>query len=618
MTFRLIKTRFPAILLASALLVAVVLGGNSTKAQTFTNGGFEIVTGSPIPTNTAVTLNPGDTWLTGWRATGPDGGVAVQNGLDGYTIGNQVYGLTPYAGQQWLVFPNDNLGGSVSQTFSTTVGSYCTVSFATAYVYTADDPLLGVSVTDLHNTVLTNNVYVPEMRVWTNFQMSFLATTSTTTLTFTDASGDAEGADLGIDGVSMVPEPLGWPYIVTQPLSQTNGAGTKAVFTAQAGGNPSTVQWFLGTNLVPAATNTTLTVMADQTNAGSYTAVFSNRLGTNATLPALLTVLQVITSPASQTVNAGSIVTFAAVANLPKATVQWYFGPYPVNGETFSNFGVVANNQTAGIYSAQFTYGGVMVTSAPALLVVTNIPFQNGSFENRPVGASSDAEGDPSNQFLTGWDFGGVVNEIFVFNGGFQGLNPEDGNQWVLFDSQNSPPGGIVSQTFSTTIGDTYRVTFWTAEIYDGGNPAKSLRAAALASDGSVLASNNVVPAGTWTSNQITFVSRTLDTTVVFTDTSPPNLGPSVALDNVAVTDLNYIPPPNTNTLSVASFNPGQGAMVLQLAGTNGQTFVIATSTNLRTWMPVSTNTTSGGIVNITNALMAGSSHQFWKAVPGP
>src|ERR1700722_12318462 len=99
-----------------ALVTAFLLCGVGTCAQPFTNGGFEIVSGAPIPSDTSRTVNPGDTWLTGWSAGGP---VVVQNGSVGMEEGSIFFGLTPWQGQQWVIFPNDTPGGSLSQTFET-------------------------------------------------------------------------------------------------------------------------------------------------------------------------------------------------------------------------------------------------------------------------------------------------------------------------------------------------------------------------------------------------------------------------------------------------------------------------------------------------------------------
>ena len=218
--------------MACVLVAAILLGASQSRALTFTNGGFESVSGIPIPSDTGRTLNAGDTWLTGWSAGGTNRSVLVQSGYDGEYFFGYLDGMIPWQGEQWVIFPNDNLGGSLSQTFQTGVGDYCSMAFAGTYVYTADDPMLGMEIEASNGTVLTNNTYGVCYREWTNFQFSFIATTPTTTLTFFDASPDAEGADIGLDGVTLATEPPGWPYVITSPESQTNAAGTVATFTA--------------------------------------------------------------------------------------------------------------------------------------------------------------------------------------------------------------------------------------------------------------------------------------------------------------------------------------------------------------------------------------------------
>jgi hypothetical protein len=592
------------------VLAALLLCGIESRAQPFTNGGFEIISGPPIASNTSQTLNVGDTWLPGWSAGGPDGAVAVQNG----SVGPAFFDLGPWQGQQWALFPNDSLGGSLSQTFATAVGAYCTIGFVGAYVYAANDPLLGVTITAADGFVLSNTTENLSFRTWTAFQLTFIATTTNTTLTFTDASSQAQGADIGVDGVTLVAEPPGWPFIITSPASQTNAAGTQATFTASAGGYPSTVQWYLGTNAVAGATNTTLTVIADVTNAGSYTAVFSNSAGTNISAAAVLTVLQIVASPVNQTATAGTAVLFNASVNLSQAAVQWYLGTYPISGATSPALVLIAGDQTAGSYTAQFTEGGGTVTSGAALLTVLNIPFTNGSFEltsGTTIPPDDDQAGNVGDTWLRGWSFGGTVNEVFVFNGPLLGLNAADGEQWVVFDSQNVPPPGVVFQTFSTTVGDAYVVTFAAVAVYYYDTAFKSLAATATASTGSLLGSTVVDPPTDWSTNQFTFTAQTVNTVLAFTDASDPNIGPSVALDDVTVVDL-------SSSLTAAASQPAPGSFVMRLAGQSGQSYVIQTSTNLAVWFPASTNILNAPSVNITNTLLPGANQQFWRVILAP
>jgi hypothetical protein len=375
------------------------------------------------------------------------------------------------------------------------------------------------------------------------------------------------------------------------------------------------VQWYLGTNAVTNATNTTLTVIAGGATAGSYTAVFSNYAGTSVSKAAVLTVLQIVAPPISQTVNAGTLVALSASANLSQATNQWYLGGYPVPGATQPTLMVTAGNQTAGSYAVQFGIGNATATSAAALLTVLNIPFVNGNFEMTSgvfIASGNDQAGNVGDTWLNGWGFGGGKNEIFVFNGSFLGLNPAEGNQWVVFDSENAPPPGVLFQTFSTTVGETYVVMFSAMAIdYYYGNLSKGLAMTVAASNGSLLASNEVAPSVNWSANQFIFTAQTVNTTLAFTDTSTPNIGPSVALDAVSVVGL-------SSSLTALSPQPVSGSFVVLLAGQSGQSYVIQTSTNIAQWFPASTNILTGPFVNITNALIPGAARQFWRAIPAP
>src|SRR5207244_2633723 len=114
------------------------------------------------------------------------------------------------------------------------------------------------------------------------------------------------------------------PSITTQATNLTVCAGGTATFTAAANGFPApTVQWKVSTNGggtftdIPGATSGTLSFTANASQSGNlYRAVFTNSNGTAQTT-ATLTVNSppnVTTNPASQTICAGSPVSFTAAA----------------------------------------------------------------------------------------------------------------------------------------------------------------------------------------------------------------------------------------------------------------------------------------------------------------
>jgi hypothetical protein len=63
--------------------------------------------------------------------------------------------------------------------------------------------------------------------------------------------------------------------------------------------------------------------------------------------------------------------------------------------------------------------------------------------------------------------------------------------------------------------------------------------------------------------------------------------------------------------------SPG-GQAVLQLQGQPGVRYYIQSSTNLTAWTTVATNTLAGNSVNLTNAVPAGATRSFWRALWQP
>src|SRR5262249_34502931 len=126
--------------------------------------------------------------------------------------------------------------------------------------------------------------------------------------------------------------------IATQPQSLTLGVGANAQFNVTATGiAPLTYQWrFNGANLA-AATNSSLTISNIQpVNAGNYTVVVSNFLGSTTSSVALLTVLlppAITSQPLSRTNVAGTDATFSVGATgTPAPGYQWQFNGANISG----------------------------------------------------------------------------------------------------------------------------------------------------------------------------------------------------------------------------------------------------------------------------------------------
>jgi hypothetical protein len=433
----------------------------SIAGRPFLNGSFEFITSAPIASGAGEVLDPGDQWLVGWTAGGPAGAIAVINGPGDF--------MGPYDGQQWVIFDGGNTpaGGSLSQTFDTPVGHTFNVTlFAAAPGYSSAS--IRATATSCDGNVLSSSQffiaspsYVPPS--WAPFTIYFTATSTNTTLVLTDTSTNIQTADLALDDVAVVD--LGVivpPAVSVLPLSQRIGFGASATFTATNSGGASLAQWYLGTNAIPGATNTILSVTATQATAGTYIVVLTNDAG-----------------------NA---------------------------------------------------------TSAPAILTVVGEPFYNGNFENftgTPITSNSAVVLNPGDTRLLPWQIGGPVGAIQVANAATDGIGPSDGQQWIIYNGNETPSGGSLAQTFDTTIGHTFGVSLFIAQP---GSGTMSLTAEVAASDLSLLASNLFIPASSaWTSNKFYFTATTSNATLILTDTSLDPHGGDLALDDVAVVDLGVL-----------------------------------------------------------------------------
>ena len=140
---------------------------------------------------------------------------------------------------------------------------------------------------------------------------------------------------------------IGAPLITTQPADQSTTAGQTATLTATATGNPApTYQWQKNGTDIPGATSASYTITnAQQTDAGSYTVVVTNSLGSVTSNAATLTVTAA--PPAYTTITitldpqngAVSPTTTTATQNSPYGTL-----PTPTrDGYTFAGWWTSAN-----------------------------------------------------------------------------------------------------------------------------------------------------------------------------------------------------------------------------------------------------------------------------------
>lgn len=219
-------------------------------------------------------------------------------------------------------------------------------------------------------------------------------TTAATTLadngsSFTVSVTNAQGTATSNAAVLTVQAP---PVFTTQPVGSTTvTAGAAVTFTAAATGNPApTFQWFKGATLLTGQTAATLTIAsATLADAGSYTVVATNSLGSATSSAAVLVVNQApvfTTQPASQTVVAPASVTFTAAASgFPAPTYQWQKGGAAIAGATSATYTIATTSLAdAATYTCVATNSLGSATSNGAVLTVQVPP----AITTQPVGTT--------------------------------------------------------------------------------------------------------------------------------------------------------------------------------------------------------------------------------------
>ena len=188
------------------------------------------------------------------------------------------------------------------------------------------------------------------------------------------------------------------PSIAAQPQSRTNNFGTDATFTVTAEGtDPLAYQWrFNGSNLAD-ATGTSLTRSGVQAaDAGSYSVLITNHLGSATSADAILTVdlsPSIVAQPQNRTNHVGTDASFSVTATgSAPISYQWRFEGASIAGATASAYtrtGVQASD--AGAYSVVVTnfLGGA--TSADAILTVNLSPSIAAQPQSRTNYVGTDA-----------------------------------------------------------------------------------------------------------------------------------------------------------------------------------------------------------------------------------
>jgi polygalacturonase/PKD repeat protein len=176
------------------------------------------------------------------------------------------------------------------------------------------------------------------------------------------------------------------PFIITDLQNQTAIPGQNITFAVVADGSqPLSYQWYENTStLLAGASGSSFTLTNVQpANAGTYSVIVSNTLGTVSSSNAVLTVNTnpvaplFLTQPASISVVVGGTASFGATAiGTTPITYQWLDNSTPIPGATSSNL-TIPNVQftNAGTYTLVASNSiGTISSSNAVLTVLSNVP----------------------------------------------------------------------------------------------------------------------------------------------------------------------------------------------------------------------------------------------------
>lgn len=244
------------------------------------------------------------------------------------------------------------------------------------------------------------------------------------------------------------------PVITNQPVSLTNNVGSIANFTVTAGGTaPLAYQWRKNiTNNLSGATNVTYTITNCQTNdAGSFTVVITNAIGSvTSSPPAVLTVSSAtppgiaVSPPAALSITAGQPAGFAVIATgTDPLAYQWVNGATPIAGATTNNYTIAnAHLADAGNYAVIVTNAAGSITSSVSVLTV-----------NLPATPMAQVARAGTEFYITFTTVVGLTNSVLT-NAGLAAPN------WNVF-TNIPPPVSASSVTVTDTVvpeGRLYRV----------------------------------------------------------------------------------------------------------------------------------------------------------------
>jgi hypothetical protein len=267
--------------------------------------------------------------------------------------------------------------------------------------------------------------------------------------------------------VSVVPDTNPTPPVITaQPVGLTVAQGQSATFTVSATGSaPLHYQWRKdGGNLAGATSSSFNLPNAQPSNAGVYSVLVSNSVGSVLSSNAALIIIvppAITSQPTGLTVAQGQSATFSvSVTGTAPLHYQWRKDGGNLAGATSSSFNLPnAQPSNAGVYSVIVSNSASTVTSFNAPLIVNRPPVPSSPQLQRFLGQGlkvpetillgSDPDGDPIHLVAISpvSALGGLVrtNKGFVFYLPPAGQTNQDSFNYTIADSRGASATGTAS-----------------------------------------------------------------------------------------------------------------------------------------------------------------------------
>ncbi len=191
----------------------------------------------------------------------------------------------------------------------------------------------------------------------------------------------------------------------------------------------------------------------------------------------------------------------------------------------------------------------VLVASSLAIIASANAQGNliiNGNFEDPQVNSEDNFTGSFSFPGWTGFSTGsGGDGNAGIDAGVNYGLTPYDSTQLFSFNGGNPPPGTYIEQSFATTPGSEYSVSFAVGRNNGFPDQILTLESQVFGASGQLALQISTPPSSIgWALENFTFVADSDLANLQFTDISGSNPNTDMDLDAVSVTAV--VPEPNT------------------------------------------------------------------------